>query len=240
MEKLTKIEIKKIQKADKLIIGSVIGNLVAQDYLPGVERKTFEIEDIKNLPDEIKSIFGIELSIIENLDKCKIEMQENIEGTEVKLSANFVYLRDSLVGPKKLKVFIEGQRSFRKQSKKIAYNEFYGKFLNKIQKAERIIKKAKEMVQEKLNAISEAFYTFEVAEKLGYSKDEVLNAIDLLIGYETAENKKQFLSENGFTGVENFGIYNATDDGFGHQRVVTYSIDFFKKDVRTVTGSSDD
>ena len=237
------IEIKKIQKAKNSVIGSVIGNLVSQTYLPGIERKSFKIEDFKSkfLKPELKKFFGIELLVIENLGKCEIEMIKDIEETEVKLIATFAMLLTSpFEDQKELKVSIFGKKSFRKQSKKIAYDEFYNEFMEKVKKTERIIEKANKIIQDKLDAIQETIYTFEVAEKLGYSKNQVIEAIDLMIAYNQSNDEIEFLLENNFKGTENFGIQNIQNDGFGHKIVKSYSVDFFKKEIEVIIGSSDD
>ena len=55
------------------------------------------------------------------------------------------------------------------------------------------------------------------------------------------EDRKQFLIDNGFKGVEeNYGVYEEQPDGYGHKTGRTTTIDFEKKVVYVIGFSSDD
>ena len=54
------------------------------------------------------------------------------------------------------------------------------------------------------------------------------------------EEKLQYLKDNNFEGVENYGIHKEYDDGYGHTCGTTYRIDFIDKSISLIGFSSDD
>ena len=90
----------------------------------------------------------------------------------------------------------------------------------------------------------------ESADKLiegrnaGYTPEQkrLLNKYNLTIEFEKLHNddKKNWLIRNGFTGIENYDIYNSRPDGFGHTTGKCTMIDFDTKDITVIGFSSDD
>jgi hypothetical protein len=67
-----------------------------------------------------------------------------------------------------------------------------------------------------------------------------LDSIQLSIDYNASKDPKQFLIDNGFSGIENYGIYTSKDDGYGHKCGQCTSINFENKTIYVSGYSSDD
>jgi len=239
------IETKKIIGNFGKLIGRVKGG---NSYtVPNYVEVTDENLTDENLTDVEKRYLeenGIEKITPEVLKELNFSVFAEIEGTKVELSVNFgLEYVSSYSSRKRLTYTITGKRHFRKESKKAAYQKAYNEFVKYCESTLKDLKAAKEKYEKTLSIFDDIRYSIASAEKMGISYEEFLNGVELFTGYETCETdeeKLQFLKENNFSGIENFGIYNNRPDGFGHQLVTHTDINFIKKEVRTLTGCSCD
>jgi len=208
--------------------------------LPFVEFK--KVESIDELTDEeleyVKSEIDFDLlKYVENPKDNPIAKKEcEIEKDKVVLTCLFHYPEYS----NRELVTILGKRSFRKASKKELQEKCIEEFKKECEEKAKKIYENYSRLKDLLDLISEVRYSLNKIKAMGYSEEDFLKALNLYLGLKEAKNKIKYLKENGFKGVENFGVYEVTPDGFGHQLVKYSQIDFFKKEVTICVGSSDD
>jgi len=174
----------------------------------------------------------------DELSEDDFEIKEDIEGTEVVLGVHFYEERKQYSS--KVAYNIYGKRSFRKASKKEAYNEFYNKVLKYAENTVEELDEYKREYEDTLRLFDRIRKTLAVLNKMGYTDEQIIDAANLYLEYLDTDNKEQFLKENGFTGIEKLGIDERKPDGFGHELVTYTDISFLNKKINVMTGCSCD
>ena len=94
---------------------------------------------------------------------------------------------------------------------------------------------------ERINLVNIAHQVLDLRE-LDVIDETKLREYSLNIAYDKTpkEDRFQFLKDNGFTGLENLGVYTSQDDGYGHTCGRCTNIDFRTRSVYVIGYSSDD
>ena len=174
----------------------------------------------------------------EDLSEVDFEVKENIEGTEVVLSVHFYELNERYSS--KVTFDIYGKRSFRKASKKEAYNKLYNEVEKYAENTAKELNEYKREYEETLRLFDRIRKTIAILNGMGYTDEQIIEAADLYLEYLNTDNKEQFLKDNGFKGTENLGVYERKPDGFGHEIVRYADISFLKKEIDVRVGCSCD
>jgi len=213
--------------------------IYAGDTKPYVEWNTLTIDDLNEVERQfLESEVNINLiEVVKNPKDNPLLVKEfDIEGDKVKLICQ--YKKPNWKDKKPY--IILGKRPFRKVSKKEKQNKIIEEFECKCLKIAEKVKNNYDKFLDIMSFLTEVRHSLLVNEKLGYTEEDFIKAITLYIKFKNSDNKINFLKNNNFKGIENFGIDKRVSDGFGHHRVTTYDIDFYNKEVIVKTGSSDD
>ena len=203
--------------------------------------KDFDFEGLKG--EEVSLFHPEEINTFKRLNKPLLKSEETLQ-VETEIEGDLVILeaKFNLQGHS-IKYQIFGKRHFRKPSKKSEMNRFYETFEVIVKNHQKLLDARMERIKDKFRVISNIRQTLAILaseDNDNLTKEEILNVIDLYLGYLTSSDKKQFLQDNNFKGIENLNINNRKSDGFGHE-IVTYSaIDFIRKEVRVNVGCSCD
>jgi hypothetical protein len=233
-------ELKKLVKVFKIdrYNGSILGKLGLGSYLlADYEGVTYE-----NITRAERKIFEenvdvLTLKALKN-DKVSFTKKFNVEGTEIELKAKFKFIRKYNWEDPKIEVIILGERYFRKQNKKEIYQKYYKEFMKKVNQIKRNLENQLEKEWETKFMLNRFRETVAIAKKNGISIKQLLDACETFVEYKRVG--KQALVDYGFKGLENLGVYETSDDGFGHQNVLSTNINFLKREVELEYGNSSD
>lgn len=203
--------------------------------------KTFDFEALTETEKELFT--EKEIETLKKLDNPLLKSEEkltlkvNIEGTDVELVA--LFNRQNL----SIKYQIVGKKHFRIASKKAKMEEVFEAFEKEVKKYQKELDDLIMNIREKFVIISDIRQTLAIItskENDNLSVDEFVDALNLLVGYQRAENKEEFLKENNFRGLENLNFYSETPDGFGHKMVNYTAINFITREIKVSGGCSCD